>query len=239
MKWQTRAARDLLACSLIWVIAALPGKASEKKAGREAGEFKIFVAGREIGTEQFEITILGDKAISNSRVLLRHAVAGRQTVRLETHLEMNTSFVPTAYQLKSDVDGKTGTITGSFAPNQAIFEYPGVGAPRKEGLLTGSQYTLLDTNVFHHFCFIARLFRYDSSEKLQRFEVAIPQETDSGAIKVSQVGKEPLAVRGKKTTTYHLHLDSGSLQIEMWVNDKKEVQKLAVPARGIEIERAS
>jgi hypothetical protein len=239
MSRRIRSVQDILIRGLIVVIVALPGIGSQKKADREAGEFKIFVAGREIGSEQFDITILGDKAVSNSQVQLRNAVAGRQTVRLATHLEMNATFVPTSYQLKSDVDGKKGSITGSFEPNQAIFEYLGAGAPRKEGLLTGKQYTLLDTNVFHHFGFVARLFKYDSSEKLQRFEVAIPQETDNGVLKVSQIGKESLPVRGRKISTYHLHLDSGSLQIEMWVNDRKEIQKIAVPARGIEIERAN
>jgi hypothetical protein len=152
---------------------------------------------------------------------------------------MTATLVPTSYELKTDVDGRKGTIKGSFAPNQVIFEYVGAGAPRREGLLTGEQYTLLDTNVFHHFAFLARLVKYDGSGKQQRFEVVVPQETVSGRLTITQAGREPLQINGRKKPLHRLHVDSGALQIDMWVGERSEIQRITVPSKRIEIVRVN
>jgi hypothetical protein len=101
----------------------------------------------------------------------------------------------------------------------------------------GNEYTLLDTNIFHHFIFLARLFSSDRKDKPQQFEVVVPQEQDSGFVFISEIGKEDIEVRGKKTNTRHLRIDSGALKIEIWVDNQRLVQKISVPGRGIEVLR--
>ena len=111
------------------------------------------------------------------------------------------------------------------------------GSPRKTGLLVGDRYIVLDTNVFHHFVFIARLFDFNSKEKSQSMEVVIPQELENGLLKISEIAVEKLSIRGKKRELHHLRADSGQVQIDLWVDDQHILYKIALPVKGIEVVR--
>jgi hypothetical protein len=212
-------------------------RAAEKKVARDEGEYRIYTAGKEIGSEKYVILSSEDSASSNSILDFRNPGDRHQRVRLETRLEMDAHYLPKTYQLKTDVDGQKGTINGEFSLNQAMFEFVGSGPPRKEGLLVGDQYTILDTNIFHHFVFLARLFKYGSKDKGQRFEVVIPQEQDNGTLKISELNKESITVRGKKIEVRHLQVDSGSVLIHLWVDGQKVLHRITVPSRQIEVLR--
>ncbi len=226
-----------LACAALFLGPASGDVRAEKKPAREEGEFRIYASGKEIGSEKFMILSSDDVASSTSVLDFRNPGDRHQKVQLETKLEMDAHYVPKSYLLKSDVDGMKGTINGQFSPNQAIFEYLGSGTVRKGGLLVGTQYTLLDTNIFHQFIFLARLFIYGSKDKVQSFEVVIPQEQDNGMVKISELNRETISVRGKKIETHHLQVDSGSVVIHLWVDGQKILHKITVPSRQIEVVR--
>jgi hypothetical protein len=228
-------------CALLlgaWTCAALSfAAAREAKPGREEGEFRILVSGKEIGAEKYVIVSSAESASSASSLDFRNPGEGRQKIHFETKLDMGAGYLPRSYELRSDVDGKKGSIIGAFRPNEAFFEYGSEVPPKKSGLLVGNQYTLLDTNVFHHFIFLARLFDFDSSEKTQKFQVVIPQETDSGTLRISDEGRATIVVEGKKLATHHLRADTGSLQLELWVDDKHVLHRIVVKDRNIEVVR--
>ena len=227
-----------LAAAVFVCISVQASGDQKQKDFRETGEFQIYVAGTEIGSEKYAILSSGDTITSSSTLDFHNPSQRHQRIQLETKLEMNSHFVPRSYLLKSDVDGKPGTVRGEFSPNQAMFSYVGAeGPPRKSGILVGNEFTMLDTNVFHHFIFLSRLFNYDSKDKAQRFEVIIPQEEDSGFVTVRQLGMETLTVRGKKVETHHLQVDSGSLQIHLWVDNRRILDKISVPDRQLEVLR--
>lgn len=212
-------------------------RARDKKVAHEEGEFRIYAAGKEIGSEKYTILSSEDAVSSNSILDFRNPDDRHQRVHLETKLEMDGQYLPKTYQLKSDVDGQKGTINGAFSPHQVMFEYIAGGPPRKAGLLVGDRYTILDTNVFHHFVFLARLFKYGSNEKDRRFEVVIPQEQDNGVLKISELNRESITVRGKKIEVHHLQADSGSVLIHLWVDGQKALRRITVPSRQIEVLR--
>jgi hypothetical protein len=215
-----------------------PLPAADNKTSREEAQFAILVYGREIGHEKFSISSSSDSASSSSVTEFRDP-AKNQTVRIETQLNMGRGFLPKDYQRRTEVGGQKASLSARFAPGQAIFEYPVAGVPSKTGLLVGDKYVLLDENVFHHFIFLARLFDFNSKEKYQSFEVVIPQELDNGIVKINDAGKEKTSVRGKNKELHHLKLDSGVVQIDLWVDDHKIVHKIALPVKGIEVLRSS
>jgi hypothetical protein len=219
----------------LWAVARTAERGP--KPERLEGEYTISVSGQEIGAEKYAVVISGDTASSVSTLEFRNPGGGPKKVRLESKMEMDANFIPRSYELKSDVDGQAGRIVGRFAPNQVIFEYTGGGRSDRSGLLLGKQFTVLDTNLFHHFIFLTRLFKYDSGSKPQSFDVVIPQEKDTGSLKIRELGRETILVRGKKVSTAHLLVDSGSLQIHLWVDDNHVPRKIAVPDRGIEVLR--
>jgi hypothetical protein len=211
----------------------------EKSAPTEEGTFQISLQGKDIGTEKYTLAVDGDSASSSCLLDFRNPANMRQRVRLESKLEMDSRFRPRGYRLRSEVDGKKGTIVGTFPPNQVLLEYGHEGNPKKTGLLIGKDYTILDTNIFHHFVFLVRLFKFDNQEAVQRFEVVIPQAADSGVLKASELAKETLLVGSKKTECHHLLLDSGSLVIHLWVDQQRILHKITIPSLSLEVSRTS
>jgi hypothetical protein len=223
----------------IWLSAGPGAGLDEKSAPTEEGTFQISVQGEKIGTEKFSVAIAGDSASSSCLLDFRNPANTRQRVRLESKLEMDGHFRPRGYSLRSDVDGKKGAIVGTFPPKQVILEYGHEGKPKKTGLLVGTDYTILDTNIFHHFVFLVRLFKFDNQEAVQRFEVVIPQAADTGVLKASELEKETLVVGSKKTECHHLLLDSGSVSIHLWVDKQRILRKIAIPSLSLEVTRTS
>jgi hypothetical protein len=211
----------------------------EKSVPTEKGTFQISVNGEKIGIEKYSVAVVGDSASSSCLLDFRNPGNTRQRVRLESTLEMDGRFRPRGYRLNSDVDGRKGTIVGTFPPNEVLLEYGHEGKPKKTGLLVGKDYTILDTNIFHHFVFLVRLFKFDNQEAVQRFEVVIPQSADSGVLKASELEKETLLVGSKKTECHHLLLDSGSVTIHLWVDKQRILQKITIPSLSLEVLRTS
>ncbi len=210
---------------------------ADGKASIEQGEFSILLGGSEVGSERFMIQSGADSHVSTSVLDFRNPSESRQKVRLETRLEMDRNYVPRAYLLKSDVDGNKGTMSGSFAPNQAMFQYISGGKPQKRGLLVGDKYTILDSNIYHHFIFLTRLFEHEGGKKAQKFEVVIPQEMESGDLKVVYLRRDNLELQGRNREVHVLQVDSGALEIQLWVDRDGLLQKISVPARTLEIVR--
>ena len=207
---------------------------AEEAPQREESQFGIYVAGKEIGYEKFSIFSSADTIESKSVVNFQDPGGKHKKVRMETQLSMDSHFLPRAYQLRTDVEGQKGMVTGTFAPGEATFEYKGSGNPLKRGLLVGERYVILDTNVFHHFIFIARLFNLRSGSA-QSIEAVIPQELEGGKLKVSELGLERMSIHGKKMDLHHLKADSGVLFIDLWIDDQKILYKIALPAKKIEV----
>lgn len=220
---------------LVFACLAVAGRGG---GAREAGEFRISMGGVEIGSEKYVLVASRDTVQSTSVVTFRNPQNARQRVSLETRLTMTPEYTPVGYELKSDVDGKKGTIVGKFSPNQAVFEYGGAGDAARRGLLVGERYTILDTNVFHHYIFLVRLYMGRGKGKAGKYEVVVPQENESGFLAIAELGRETAEVRGRKVRLRHLRVDSGALQIELWVNDAGLLERIAVPARGIEVVRS-
>lgn len=211
---------------------------AEQKNFRDEAQFSIYLAGKEIGREKFSVQSNGESIRSNSTLSFRDPSGPGQSVKMETELTMNGRFVPTLYILRTDVNGQKGIVRGQFIDAQATFEYAASGGtPSKSRLLVGEQYTVLDTNVFHHFTFLARLFDFSSNEKMQAMEVVIPQELRNGLLKISDIGLEKVSVRGKNRDLHHLKADSGSVQVDLWVDDQHVLHKLALPLKRIEVIR--
>ncbi len=210
---------------------------AEQKPFREQAQFNIYVGGKEIGREKFSIEVSGDAVSSSSSLSFRSPGNKGQNVKLETALDMDTGYVPRSYRLRSDIGGQKGSMKAVFSGGQASFEYVAGGNPMKSGLLVGDRFSILDTNVFHHFAFIARRFDLDSNEKTQSMEVVIPQELSNGILKVSSAGLEQTDLGGKKRELHHLKADSGTIQIDLWIDARHVLYKIALPAKGIEVIR--
>jgi hypothetical protein len=238
-KWNAHPGELSLLMGLILIVPMLLlpfALTADETPRREESRFDIYVDGKEIGFEKFSILTSSAGVDSTSVVSFRDPGKTHKKVRMETQLSMDGHFLPHSYQLRTDVEGQKGTITGTFVPGEAIFDYKGSGKPMRRGLLIGDRCLLLDTNVFHHFIFVARLFDLRAGGT-QAVEAVIPQELDGGKLKVSEAGLERLSIRGKKMDLHRLNADSGMMLINLWIDDQKILYKIAFPAKKIEVIR--
>jgi hypothetical protein len=204
---------------------------------KEDGRFEIYVNGKQIGQEKFSIQISPDSIHSESVVTFRNADKGGHSVQIESQLKMNDQYMPQTYEVRTNIDGKKGLVEGTFIPGQASFKYLLDGDPRKSGLLVDDYYVVLDTNVFHHFIFVGRLFDFSSPDQAQSLDVVIPQEMDTGVLIIRDAGVQKTSVRGKERELHHLKVDSGSLLIDLWLDDQRLLHKIALPEKNIEVIR--
>lgn len=210
---------------------------AEQAPQREESKFDIYVDDKDIGSEKFSIITSADAVESASVVDFRDPGKTRKRVRMETQLSMDSHYMPRSYLLRTDVEGQKGTITGTFTPGEATLDYKGSGNPMRRELPAGNRYILLDTNVFHHYVFIARLYDLRAGGT-QTIEAVIPQELDGGKLKISETGLERLSIRGKNMDLHHLNADTGLALIDLWIDDQKILYKIALPANKIEVIRA-
>jgi hypothetical protein len=207
----------------------------ETEPAREESQFKIYVAGKEVGKEKFTILTSSTAINSNSILELQEPGNKGRKVKMETELTADSRFLPQSYTLKTDINGQREMIVATFSPGQAMFEIKGSGTG-KRGLLTGDQYSILDSNIFHHFIFIVRAFDFEK-KKSQSFEVVVPQEVDSGVLNVSNLGIDRVLLRGKGQDLIHLRADSGQLTIDLWVDSQRILHKISIPSKKIEVVR--
>jgi hypothetical protein len=209
--------------------------AGKKTAANEEGRFGIYVDGKEIGEEKYSIQGSSDSYHSESVVVFKNPGPMSQEVKIETQLTMDENYMPRSYRVRSSIGGILRENEGTFVPGQATFKYLVNGTPHQSGLLLDDYYVILDANVFHHFIFVGRLVEFGNS--IQSLDVVIPQEMDSGVLKIRDTGPEKIAVRGKKKELNHLKVDSGKLQMDLWVDDQRFLYKIALPAKNIEVIR--
>jgi hypothetical protein len=225
-----------LCLSVIFLLLPSLGYGAGQKTSHEQAKFYIYVSGKEVGQEKFSIQDSGDSISSSSTMSFRDPKTN-QSAKKETELVMDNRLMPQSYKFRADIGGKTGSMKAVFTQGEAKFAYEAGGPPITSGLLVGDRYTVLDTNVFHHFALIARLFDLDSKEKVQSIEVVIPQELSNGILKISDAGFEKTDMRGKKKELHHLKADTGRVQIDLWIDAQHILYKIALPLKAIEVIR--
>ena len=211
--------------------------AGKKPSTNEERRFGIYVDGKEIGEETYSIQGSSNMYRSESVIAFKNPGSANQDVKIETQLTMDENYMPQSYRVKSSIGGKTRETEGVFVPGQATFKYQVNGTPHQSGLLLDDYYVVLDANVFHHFIFVGRLVEFDHS--IQSLDVVIPQEMDNGVLKIRDAGLEKIEMHGKKKELHHLKVDSGKLQIDLWVDDYRLLYRIALPDKNIEVLRKS
>jgi hypothetical protein len=208
----------------------------DRKPSQEEGRFDIYMADKKIGQEKFSIVRSSDSISSNSTTNFKNPAGRHESVQVETQLKMDNRYIPQTYQVRTAIGSLKRMLKGTFIPGQSTFEFQTDGAP-KSGLLVGDRYAILDTNVFHHFIFVVRLFDFHSGGRTQSVEVVIPQEMDAGNLKITDVGTEAVFFQGKNKELHHLKADSGPLKIDLWIDEEHVLYKIALPAKQIEVIR--
>jgi len=206
-------------------------------SGSETGTFRIYFSGGEIGQEKFRISESGQsvRASAETRLTIER---DKEKVSFLIHpvLEFNRFFEPVSYEIvqESGPNKTKARVTFRGAMTEAAYENGSETDLRQIDLQ--KDVLVLDDNVFHQYIILAK--RYDFVKGgIQEFSAFVPQQFISGAVSVSDKGMEAIQVLSQNLKLQHLLVDTGELQISLWLDDRHVLKKLAVPKSGVEVVR--
>jgi hypothetical protein len=230
----------------LWCCAEWQAAVQDKKSGsaspllysgNESGTFRIYFGGAEIGQEKFQITESGGsvKATAETRLTIERDKE-KVSFLIRPALEFNRFFEPMSYEIgqESGPNKTKARVTFKGAMSEAVYESGKETDVRQIDLR--KDVLVLDDNVFHQYIILAK--RYDFVKGgLQEFSAFVPQQFIAGGVSISDKGLEAVQVLNQQLKLQHLLVDTGELQISLWLDDRHGLRKLAVPKSGVEVVR--
>ena len=192
------------------------------------GTLRILTNSQLMGTERFDIEPAGSG----------YRLKGDLRVKLPNGTDINESAV---LNVDSDLhvlsytrlqkSPKKASVQVDFAAGIAKAHYviPNDGAKDYQYMLESGM-VILDTNFFHHFALLVG--RYDFNKGgAQHMQVFIPQQASPGMMLVEYKGKDA------NTGLDELVAKTDAVEIHIWCDAGRKLQRLAVPAAKVEIVR--
>jgi hypothetical protein len=206
-------------------------------SGSESGTFRIFFSGEEIGLEKFQIVEepRGVKATAEIRLTVERD-QGKVTFLVTPAFQFSRFFEPFDYQVTQDAGPNKTKAHVSFKAGTAEATYDSGKETDTRQIALRKDVTILDDNVFHHYIILAKRYDYNKGG-VQEFSAFVPQQFLAGGVSVSDKGMETVQAGGKDLKLQHLLVNTGELQISLWLNETHKLLKLAVPKSNVEVVR--
>lgn len=219
------------------VILGLPTALGAQTTTLDEGSFRFFLAGREIGTETFNIrqSGTGDDAVIIAQGSVVVDTAGApQEVRAVLRVE-GPSLRPAAYDVT--VRGPDGqrivgrVVGGRFS---ALIVSP-TGEQMREYLASEGA-VLVDAGVVHHHYFLARR----AAAGATRVPIIIPRLNRQVAGTVEDAGQASVRIGSRSIPARRLVVTlAGAPDVHLWVDDRGRVLRMEVPERRYEAVRTN
>ena len=226
--------QDCLLLFLIALVAVFPGASAASAAEPESGVFRILSEGRQIGAEKFTIT--GGSAGFEAEGELELETPGSPKVSERCSMRLDANLRPSYYERRQEAPQK-GTLTAKFETSgTTLSSQTEAGTQDQIFYLSDHDLVVLDTNFFHHYAFLIRLYNR-SRPGPQSFTVFIPQEALPGTISLAFQGKESVTAGNTTEELDHFQATTEEVKIEIWATLEGEIQRLLIPQANLEIVR--
>ena len=198
------------------------------------GTFQILAAGKNIGTEVFEIRVrpAGIEAQGNVHLLLEQGGKALE-VHTASTLLLDRQYHPVSYNW-SQKGTHSSQLTIDFHADPAHIRYKTVGGQDDwRDFQLDKDVVVLDDNSIHHYQLAVA--RYDLAKGgPQTFHAFVPQEALPGVVTLNFIGLEPVTVNGEKRTLRHFLLATELAQITLWSDDQGHLQLVSAPGAQYE-----
>jgi hypothetical protein len=203
----------------------------------DQGVFVVSQGGRPIGTETFTIKSSSHQVEAEARIELRAEQQGKTyEFRTSSKLLMNDDLQPLTYSW-SQKGAQASELSVVFRSTPAKAHYRTVtGEPDDRDFALPKDVVILDDNVIHHYQIVTHLYRRTQGGK-QTFHAFIPQEALPGSLDVEDAGEEQVEVGGEKQNLRHLVVTTDLARIDLWADKQDRLQRVSIPAAGIEAVR--
>ena len=220
--------RSILFRAALGAFAALaPLPASAQSGASDQGTFRVYVGGREVGTEEFQIRQAGSGEGSE------FTASGHVALRLESgSLELTPRLRarglgadPVSYQV--DVGGDSPRkIVGSLGEGRFSARIVTASGEQLREYAASNGALVLDEGVAHHYFFLAQRLRTG------RVPIIVPRENRQVMATVTSRGEEQVEVNGTRVSLYHLVVHpAGSGPADVWVDALNRVIRVEIPDR--------
>ena len=205
----------------------------------DKGAFAIYNNGKPVGSEEFDISLMGGAGRLHSKVTLRvMREAEIQDVIQESDLVLEANLVPRSYKLTSRISFQEQTLNVEFKPLLALCQFD-LGLEKKtEAVVLATDATVIDYNVFSHWTvLLSRL--HPKAKGGQTFPVFVPQLGQSGAgpVTVTPVGRDSVNLGASRSKAALYRVQSPNLVLEIWFKNGR-ILKINDPANKTEVVRA-
>ena len=231
---------------LLIPLAVCGSKKQTTSSGKvvDSGSFGIFLQGRRIGTETFNIQQSPDISIATAEVKIEDGT-NKATQNCELKLLPNGDFQ--RYQWKAVTPEKAETTVEY--KDQFLVQQVATGAqkPQERAYMLPSSTMILDDNFFSHREIL--LWRYVASGcggttqpagcRLERgqFGVFVPHQQSSLMVNMEYKGKEKVTVRGGELDLDHFTMNTEGVEWNLWMDSAFKVQLIQVPSENVEVVR--
>jgi hypothetical protein len=240
----------LIALALVLAAVAAPA-ASDKKAPVEkkvvdAGSFGIFVGGRRIATEKFEIEQVTDGNITRSELKVDN---GEIKAMQKSELQMDAAGRLRRYSWNELSPGKA---EATVVPQDQFLMERMLPSPAEKALeqpfILPTSTVILDDYFFAQRQVLA--WRYLASGcqpgaggqtecKLApvRYGALIPRQRTSVLVNVEYVGKEKVRIRGEERELIRFNLTGEGMDWALWMDGSYKLIRIVIAADNTEVVR--
>lgn len=230
---------SLLLCLLMMLlgVSLAASLASAAENLKDRGQFILKLGGDQIGTETFEIATKGDTVEASAKIELRVQQEGKAVeFKTSPHLVLTPDLEPLSYEW-SQKGAQSSQLEVDLRSSRATAKYRTVsGEEDVREFEFAKNLVILDNNVIHHYQIIVLRFRRAGGGK-QTFPAFIPQEALPGSLTVEDAGPDRVDVGGHEQLLQHLVVTTDNARIDLWVDDRDRLQKIAIPAGQLEVFR--
>jgi hypothetical protein len=234
-----------LLTGLMFLIITLPRAAfgqalpspSSLPGVNDQGTFMLYVDGRSLGTEKFEIRSSAGQVEARAQINLRVEQEGKVLdVQAFPDLVLDPRLNPLSYTW-SQKGSQSSQLSVDFHSPPAHVRYKTIsGEEETRDFDLPADVLVLDDNVLHHYQLVVDRYRMTPGGR-QTFHAFIPQEALPGILTVEDRGKEMVAVDGPPAPLDHLLVETEMAKINLWVDGQQRLQRISVPEVHLEAYR--
>ncbi len=197
----------------------------------DKGKLRITINGQQVGSEDFEISSAGDAWIERSSMSAH--TPGGPDIKASGQLKLSSDGVPIHYDWSAEAQRKaTGSVEFNGGDAKCLADLGGTTPLRKDFKFTSPRIAVLDNNLYYQFGILAQQYDWTAGGK-QSFPVLIPQDMVPGTISVESLGERESGNRKYEA----LRVSSPDLEIVVYLDAKRHMMRIEVPASSAVIER--
>jgi hypothetical protein len=210
--------------------------ASTARKLNDHGVFTISLAGQRIGTENFDIRSSDDRIEAKAAIQLRVTQNGK-AVELKSFpdLVLSSQFEPLTYTWIQK-GSQSSQLEVDFRKSPAKCRYRTlIGGEDNRDFDLPKDVVVLDDNVLHQYELVVNRLT-PSGAGPQTFKAFIPQEAVPGVLTVEEIGFDSSETNAQPRLR-HLRVSTELTRIDLWVDQQRHLQRVAIPATQFEAVR--